>query len=168
MLEQPMMEKLQAMRLHGMVEALERQQQDSAMRERSFTERLALAGGSPMELPPKSGTHSSTPPCQAPHQRLSGGYGLSYPTGPGAKCAARPHPRLGLGKATRQHFRVRSHRSREKLCSLCPGPEGLSRWLLGAVQTRGCFVPRSRSGSCRRQLASAPDPAQPHRCARHR
>jgi len=29
MLEQPMMEKLQAMRLHGMVEALERQQQDS-------------------------------------------------------------------------------------------------------------------------------------------
>jgi len=42
MLEQPMMEKLQAMRLHGMVEALERQQQDSAMRELSFTERLAL------------------------------------------------------------------------------------------------------------------------------
>jgi DNA replication protein DnaC len=42
MLEQPMMEKLQAMRLHGMVEALERQQQDSAMRELSFMERLAL------------------------------------------------------------------------------------------------------------------------------
>jgi len=42
MLEQPMIEKLQAMRLHGMVEALERQQQDSAMRELSFTERLAL------------------------------------------------------------------------------------------------------------------------------
>jgi len=42
MLEQPMMEKLQAMRLHGMVEALQRQQQDSAMRELSFTERLAL------------------------------------------------------------------------------------------------------------------------------
>ncbi len=42
MLEQPMMEKLQAMRLHGMVEALERQQQDSTIRELSFTERLAL------------------------------------------------------------------------------------------------------------------------------
>lgn len=42
MLEQPMMEKLQAMRLHGMVEALERQQQDSALRELSFMERLAL------------------------------------------------------------------------------------------------------------------------------
>jgi DNA replication protein DnaC len=42
MLEQPMREKLEAMRLHGMVEALDRQQQDSAMRELSFTERLAL------------------------------------------------------------------------------------------------------------------------------
>ena len=42
MLEQPMMAKLQAMRLHGIVEALERQQQDPAVHELSFTERLAL------------------------------------------------------------------------------------------------------------------------------
>jgi DNA replication protein DnaC len=42
MLEQPMMEKLTAMRLHGMVEALKTQQQDPAARELSFLERLSL------------------------------------------------------------------------------------------------------------------------------
>ncbi len=42
MLEQPMIEKLLAMRLHGIVEALRRQQQDPASAELCFAERLAL------------------------------------------------------------------------------------------------------------------------------
>ncbi len=42
MLQEPMMERLLAMRLHGMVKALETQQQDPAARELSFLERLAL------------------------------------------------------------------------------------------------------------------------------
>jgi DNA replication protein DnaC len=42
MLEQPMMEKLTAMRLIGMVDALKAQQQDPAARELSFLERLGL------------------------------------------------------------------------------------------------------------------------------
>jgi DNA replication protein DnaC len=42
MLEQPMNEKLLAMRLHGMAEALKRQEQDSASRELSFLDRLAM------------------------------------------------------------------------------------------------------------------------------
>jgi DNA replication protein DnaC len=42
MLEQPMIDKLQAMRLHGMVEALRRQQQDPEAAALSFGERLAL------------------------------------------------------------------------------------------------------------------------------
>ncbi len=42
MLEQPMIEKLLAMRLHGIVEALRLQQQDPASAELSFAERLAL------------------------------------------------------------------------------------------------------------------------------
>lgn len=42
MLEQPMIEKLLAMRLHGMADALKAQQQDQAMRELSFLERLAM------------------------------------------------------------------------------------------------------------------------------
>lgn len=42
MLTQPMMEKLTAMRLHGMVEGLKAQQQDPAATELSFGERLAM------------------------------------------------------------------------------------------------------------------------------
>src|ERR1700676_4925926 len=42
MLKQPMIEKLLAMRLHGMAESLKTQEQDAAARELSFLERLGL------------------------------------------------------------------------------------------------------------------------------
>jgi len=42
MLEQPMMDKLAAMRLHGMVDALQQQHKDPGSGELSFLERLAL------------------------------------------------------------------------------------------------------------------------------
>src|SRR5574342_928017 len=42
MLQQPMIEKLQAMRLHGMAEGLQTQEQDAGARELSFLERLGL------------------------------------------------------------------------------------------------------------------------------
>lgn len=42
MLKQPMIEKLLAMRLHGMAEALKLQEQDAAARDLSFLERLGL------------------------------------------------------------------------------------------------------------------------------
>lgn len=42
MLEQPMMDKLASMRLHGMLDALQQQQKDTGIGELSFLERLAL------------------------------------------------------------------------------------------------------------------------------
>jgi DNA replication protein DnaC len=42
MLQEPMMEKLQALRLHGLVEGLKTQEQDPAARDLSFLDRLAL------------------------------------------------------------------------------------------------------------------------------
>ena len=42
MLNQPLMEKLMAMRLHGMIEGLKTQAQDQAVNELSFLERLSL------------------------------------------------------------------------------------------------------------------------------
>ena len=42
MLQEPMIEKLTAMRLHGMADALKTQQQDPAARELSFLDRLAM------------------------------------------------------------------------------------------------------------------------------
>jgi hypothetical protein len=42
MLQQPMINKMLAMRLHGMAEALKAQEQDGNTRELSFLERLGL------------------------------------------------------------------------------------------------------------------------------
>ena len=42
MLQQPMKEKLYALKLQGMIEAIEQQEQDEAARELSFLDRLAL------------------------------------------------------------------------------------------------------------------------------
>jgi hypothetical protein len=42
MLQQPMMEKLHALKLQGLLEALQRQEQDESARELSFLDRLAL------------------------------------------------------------------------------------------------------------------------------
>jgi DNA replication protein DnaC len=42
MLQQPMIEKLHALKLQGMIEALEQQEQDDGVRELSFLDRLAL------------------------------------------------------------------------------------------------------------------------------
>ena len=42
MLQQPMMEKLQALKLQGMIEGLEQQEQDATARDLSFLDRLAL------------------------------------------------------------------------------------------------------------------------------
>jgi hypothetical protein len=42
MLQQPTKEKLHALRFHGMIEAIERQEQDEAARGLNFLDRLAL------------------------------------------------------------------------------------------------------------------------------
>ena len=55
MLQEPMMEKLTAMRLIGMVDALKAQEQDPASRELSFLERLGLLVDQPPQAnePPR-------------------------------------------------------------------------------------------------------------------
>ena len=55
MLQEPMMEKLTAMRLVGMVDALKAQEQDPASRELSFLERLGLMVDQQMDLARESG-----------------------------------------------------------------------------------------------------------------
>lgn len=42
MLQQPMREKLEGTKLHGMIEALEQQEQDKTARELNFLDRVAL------------------------------------------------------------------------------------------------------------------------------
>src|ERR1041385_935780 len=63
MLQEPMMEKLTAMRLLGMVDALQAQEQDPAARELSFLERLGLLVDQQWNWRENQGSHDGcTPP----------------------------------------------------------------------------------------------------------
>ena len=83
MLNQPMMEKLLAMRLQGMVDALKAQEQDRTVNELSFLERLVSAGRSTMELARESSAGAQTESGQAARAGLRGRHRLSRCTWPG-------------------------------------------------------------------------------------
>ena len=104
MLKQPMIEKLLAMRLHGMVEALKTQEQDPAARELSFLERLGPAGGSTVELARESGARAAAEERQAPHQRLCRRDRLSRRTRPGQERDPCAGARIGLGRQRTKTF----------------------------------------------------------------
>src|SRR5664279_2205284 len=137
MLNQPMMEKLLAMRLQGMVEALKTQEQYRAVNELSFLERLAL-------LVDQQWTWREN---QALERRLKaaklrgpacveGGHRLSCGAGPGQDGGACSGERLGLGPQPREHFRVGSDRRGQELYRVGLGTESLSRRLLGSLFAR--------------------------------
>jgi hypothetical protein len=68
MLQEPMMEKLTAMRLLGMTDALKAQEQDPASRELSFLERLGLAAAP--TAPPSTRAMTSLPRCRSGSRRI--------------------------------------------------------------------------------------------------
>ena len=131
MLNQPMMEKLLAMRLQGMVEALKTQEQDRSINELSFLERLAL-------LVDQQWTWREN---QALARRLKAAKlrgpacveDIDYRTARGLDktvmaCSGK---RLDLGPQPRKHFRVGSDRRGQELHRIGAGTESLSRRLLG-------------------------------------
>lgn len=83
MLKQPMVEKILALRLLGMVEALKTQEQDAASRELSFLERLGLLMDQTVELAGESSTRAVAEECQAPHERMCRGDRLPHSARPG-------------------------------------------------------------------------------------
>ena len=126
MLNQPMIEKLLAMRLHGMVEALKAQEQDRAVGELSFLERFALLVDQQMELAREPGVGPEAESRQAESVSLCGGHRLSRGPGPGQSRDARFGQRLCLGAQPREHFRNRAARRGQELPRRGAGPESLS------------------------------------------
>ena len=132
MLKQPMIEKLLAMRLLGMVEALKTQEQDPAARELSFSERLGLLVDQQWNWREN----------QALGRRLKNAKlrmnacveEIDYRTARGLdKSVIRAlDARISLGRHAREHFRSGTNWRRKKLCRLRSGAEGVPRWLLGA------------------------------------
>ena len=83
MLKQPMIEKLAAMRLLGMVEALKTQEQDPAARELSFLERFGLLVDQQWNWRENQALGTTTEKCQASHERLCGRDRLPHRPWPG-------------------------------------------------------------------------------------
>ena len=140
MLNQPMMEKLLAMRLQGMVEALKAQEQDRAVNELSFLERLAL-------LVDQQWSWREN---QALARRLK----AAKLRGPACVEDIDYRAVRGLEKTVMRALAkdsawVRNHenifvigpcRRGQKLPCLGAGPESMSRWLLGTLSPRRCLV----------------------------
>ena len=158
MLQEPMMEKLTAMRLLGMVDALKAQEQDPAARELSFLERLGLLVDQQWNWRENQALarrlHAAKlKACLRRRDRLSRGART------GQECDPRAGAEVGLGAQSRKHLRARAHRRRQELRGLRLGAEGLPRRLLGALHARRGAVSRSRDRTRRRQFAHCCWPA---------
>src|SRR5664280_182597 len=162
MLNQPMMEKLLAMRLQGMVEALKTQEQDRAINELSFLERLAL-------LVDQQWTWREN---QALARRLKAAKLR------GSACvedidyrAARGLDKTVVRALAKDSAWVRNHENifvlgptgGQELYRIGSGTESLSRRPLGALPAGGRITARTGPGTSRWKLASLPGTTQSHR-----
>src|SRR6202051_2820227 len=142
MLKQPMIEKLAAMRLLGMVEALKTQDQDPAALELSFSERFGLLVDQQWNWREN----------QALGRRMKNAKlrvnacveDIDYRTARGLdKSVIRSLTQESAWVGTHENIFVsRANRRRKKLCSLCSGPESLPRWLLGTLYSCPNVIPR--------------------------
>ncbi len=163
MLQEPMMEKLTAIRLLGMVDALKAQEQDSAARELSFMERLGL-------LADQQWTWREN---QALARRLhitklkgAAVEDIDYRASRGLdKSVIRGLSQQSAWAAQHQHFRSWPNWCRKKLCRWRPGAESVPRWLLSTLYTRGRVIPRPRDRTRRWQSAQYVGAFEPRRCA---
>src|ERR1700687_6070685 len=96
MLKQPMIEKLLAMRLHGMAESLKTQEQDPAARELSFSERFGLLVDQQWNWRENQALGRRLKKCQASHERLCRRDRLSHGARPGQKRDPRVDARVSL------------------------------------------------------------------------
>ena len=126
MLQEPMLEKLTALRLLGMVDALKAQEQDPASRELSFLERLDLLDDqSTMDLARESGSGAAAVCRQAEERSLRRRHRLSRLARTGQKRDSSFGAEIGLGDQSRKHLRARTHRGGQELRCLRLGAEGV-------------------------------------------
>jgi hypothetical protein len=126
MLNQPLAEKLLAMRLQGMVEALKTQEQDRAVNELSFLERLSLLVDQQWSWRENQALARRLKSGQIERAGLRGGHRLPGGAWPGQDGDACSSQRLCLGPQSREHFRAGSVRRGQELSRFGPGAESLS------------------------------------------
>src|SRR5271156_2837591 len=98
MLKQPMIEKLAAMRLLGMLEALKTQEQDPAARELSFSERFGRSDDQQSNWRGHQALGPRLTNCEASRERLCRRDRLSHGPRPRQKCDPLVDARISLGR----------------------------------------------------------------------
>ena len=149
MLQQPMIEKLLAMRLHGMAEALKAQEQDEAVQELSFPDRLGM-------LIDRQWTWRQN---QALARRLKGAKlrgdsaveDIDYRAARGLDNGVirALTQETARGAEPRESVRARPHGRGKELRGVGTGAEGLPRRILGLVHARHLLVSRIGAGTRR-------------------
>lgn len=165
MLRQPMIEKLQALKLQGMIEALERQEQEDATQELSFLDRLALLVDQQWNW-----RQNQALARRVRASRLKG-----------AACVENIDYRAerGLHKSVIRALAQDSVWVKNHEHIFVTGPTGVGKsYTASALAQKACrdgysvyyaqdrgAVPGSEPGASRRQLAATAQAAEPHRCA---
>jgi len=150
MLQEPMIEKLMAMRLHGMADALKTQQQDPNARELSFLDRLAMLIDQQWNWRQNQALarrlHTAKLRCNACVEEID------YRAARGLdKSVIRGLAQESGWVRNHEHVFILGPTGRgQELSGLRLGTEGLPRWLLSTVHTHGGAVPRSGHRSRRR------------------
>ena len=129
MLQQPMKEKLHALRLHGMIEAIERQEQDEAARELGFLDRLALLIDQQWNWQENQALARRVKASRLRGAACVEDIDYRAERGLNQECDPCTDPRVRVGEEPRTHFRARTNRCRKELRSFGTRAESLPRWL---------------------------------------
>jgi hypothetical protein len=134
-----MMEKLTAMRLLGMTDALKAQEQDPASRELSFLERLGLLVDQQWTWRENQALARRLHAAKL-KGRLCGRHRLPHLARAGQKRNPGAGAEVGMGVESRKPLRARTHRSRQELRCLRARTEGVPRRLLCLLHPCSCIV----------------------------
>ena len=168
MLSQPLMEKLLAMRWQGIIEGLKTQEQDRAIHELSFLERLSLLvdqqwnwrENQALERRLKAAKLRGPACVEDIDYRAARGLDKSV-----VRALAKDS---SWGPQSREHLRDRTLRRGQELSRLSAGTESLSRRPLRSLSSRRCLAAGPGPGPSRREFTTVPGTTQSHRCLGHR
>jgi hypothetical protein len=150
MLQEPMMNKLTAMRLLGMVDALKAQEQDPTSRELSFLERFGLLIDHEWNRCENQALARRLQTAKLKGGSLCRRDRLSYLARVGQESDSGAGAEVSVGRESRKGLCARAQRGWQKLRRLRPGAEGLPQRMLGALYARCGVVPRPGPNARRR------------------
>jgi hypothetical protein len=167
MLQQPMKEKLHALKLQGMIEALEYQEQDEATRELNFLDCLALLVDQQWNW--RENRALTRRVLAARLRGTACAENIDYRAERGLnRSVIRALAQESAWVANHEHIFVLGPTCGQELCGFGTGAESLPGWLSGVLHEGRGAVPGSKLGTCRWQSTATVEEAEPDRCSGRR